>query len=120
MIVDDEGDIIYVLEYALAKAGYGVDSFTDPVAALKHFRENRDRYSLVVSDVRMPQMSGFDLARQIKQAKPGMKILFMTAYEIAQSESDRMLSLGEIDGIIKKPFSSGQLVEAVKSQLAKP
>ena len=116
--MDDEEDIVHVLKYYLEKAGYGVNAFTSPVDALKHFAENHTRCSLFVSDVKMPQMSGYELARKVKKIKPDVKILFMTAFEIAQPEFDHMLSLGEIDGIIKKPFSSEKFIEAVESHLA--
>ena len=69
LIVDDELDIVLIFKQALSRQGYTVFGFTDPLLALEHFKANSDDYGLIITDVRMPRMSGFDLAANIRVIK---------------------------------------------------
>ena len=60
LVLDDDFDINNMLKMALQKHGYNVFGFTDPLLALEHFRINHSTYSLVISDLRMPVMNGFE------------------------------------------------------------
>src|SRR3712207_8953718 len=60
LIVDDELDIVLIFKQALSRQGYTVFGFTDPLLALEHFKVNSADYGLVITDVRMPRMSGFE------------------------------------------------------------
>ncbi len=67
-IVDDEEDIVSLFKDALeGMEGLSVVTFTDPILALEHFKENKSDYALVLSDYKMPCMSGMDLIKQIKK-----------------------------------------------------
>ncbi|MDP9462862.1 MAG: response regulator, partial [Thermoproteota archaeon] len=66
LVVDDELDIVLIFKQALSRQGYTVFGFTDPLLALEHFKVNSADYGLVITDVRMPRMSGFELAANIK------------------------------------------------------
>jgi len=72
LLVDDESDIVSVLKQGLKLKGFEVDEFTDPRKALEQFKP--DYYDLVVSDVKMPIMNGFQLCRKIRE-KSKCKIL---------------------------------------------
>jgi DNA-binding response OmpR family regulator len=61
MIVDDEIDIATFMKLSLQKWGFNVDSFTDPFLALEHFHLNSKDYTIVISDIRMPGINGFEL-----------------------------------------------------------
>lgn len=61
MAIDDKPDILKIVEISLAKWGYIVDGFIDPAEALDHFRKNLLGYSLILTDVTMPGMSGWNL-----------------------------------------------------------
>lgn len=65
LIVDDEPDIISVLKEGLKLKGFEVDGFTDPRKALEQFKPNS--YDIVVSDIKMPHINGFQLCRKIKE-----------------------------------------------------
>lgn len=117
MVVDDEYDIVHVVRKHLEKWGYSVDTFTDSMLAFQMFTDNPDRYSIIITDIRMPEISGLDLAAKMLRVKPDVKIVIMTAFEI--EPDDLVLNLPTItrDDILKKPFSLVQVCEAVKSQL---
>ena len=67
LLVDNEPDIIDIYPHELRKQGLDVYGFTDPAVALEEFRLSHDEYILVVSDIRMPKMNGFEFIRSIKE-----------------------------------------------------
>jgi DNA-binding NtrC family response regulator len=116
LVVDDELDIVVIFRQALSKQGYSVFGFTDPVLALEHFKMNAKDYRLVITDVRMPNMSGFELAASIKAIKPEAKIVLMSAFEIGDLEFS--MSPAKISDFIRKPIDIGTLVQKVKVAMA--
>jgi DNA-binding response OmpR family regulator len=77
MVVDDEEDVCTVMKWSLQQAGFDVDAFSQPVTALEHFRPYR--YDLVLIDVKMPDMDGFEFYCRIKDIQHDVKACFMTA-----------------------------------------
>jgi DNA-binding NtrC family response regulator len=116
LVVDDELDIVIVFRQALSKQGYSVFGFTDPALALEHFKLNAKDYRLVITDVRMPHMSGFELAANIKAIKPDAKIVLMSAFEIGDLEFS--VSRAKISDFIRKPIDIGTLVQKVRVAMA--
>jgi len=115
MAVDDEPDILRVVELSLLKWGYTVDTFADPVAALEHFKDNASQYSLIITDIRMPDMSGPELAKRAEKIRPDIKVLVMTAYEV---DSELRMALPSINqGLLQKPFHISDVCVAVKKHL---
>ncbi len=86
LIVDDEFDIMSIFKQALKKKGFHVFGFTDPLLALEHFQINIKRYGLVISDLRMPGMNGYEFVKKVNEIKPEIKIFLMTAFEIKDAE----------------------------------
>jgi two-component system phosphate regulon response regulator PhoB len=115
LVVDDEADIVALVAYHLAKAGYGVSTATSGAAALEKTREERP--SLVVLDLMLPDMSGFDVLEALRadNATKGIAVLLLTA---RREEPDRIrgLSLGA-DDYLMKPFSPQELVLRVRAIL---
>lgn len=70
---------------------------------LSSISENPNIYDLVISDARMPRMTGFELARRIKDVKPDVKVIIMTASEINRLEFENVLPSTKIDGFVTKP-----------------
>ena len=70
LVLDDDFDISNLLKISLMTQGYSVFGFTDPLLALEHFKINHSTYSLVITDLRMPVMSGFEFSNNIKLIKP--------------------------------------------------
>ncbi|MBI5286881.1 MAG: sigma-54-dependent Fis family transcriptional regulator, partial [Deltaproteobacteria bacterium] len=106
LIVEDEKIKRITLTDALLKAGYEVESFHDPVEALKVFKE--DEFDVVVTDLRLPRMEGVDLLREIKSIRPSTHVIIMTAYGTVES-AIKAMKLGAYD-YITKPFSSEELI----------
>ena len=67
MIVDDEPDVNLTLKMVLEENGFKVDSFTDPLLALENFKGESGLYDMLILDIRMPDMNGFELYREIKK-----------------------------------------------------
>ena len=112
-MVDNEVDITFALENALENYEFKVNSFNDPVMALKSYRN--DFYDLVILDIKMPKMDGFELYTKIRELDPNVKICFLTASELFYEEFRKMrLKLGEEIGeeyFIQKPIKTHDLLE---------
>ena len=108
LVVDDEPDIVALVVYHLAKAGYRVSSAASGPDALAIAR--RDRPSLVVLDLMLPEMSGFEVLAKLREddQTAGIAVLMLTA---RKDEPDRIrgLELGA-DDYLTKPFSPQELV----------
>jgi len=117
MVVDDEFDIISIIRRYLEKWGFDVDTFTNPVYAYEIFKANPGRYSLLLTDIRMPEMTGIRLASLIREIKPSVKVVIMTAYEVAPRELSEHLPSITHEDILQKPFKLLQICTAVKKQL---
>ncbi len=114
LIVDDEPGITRLCERLLTRLNYQVSSFTDPEAAMKFVELNK--IDLLLVDIRMPQISGFDLIAHTKQHQPDTAVLVMTGYGTVEM-AIQALRQG-VDGLVLKPFDvGGELVRAVQQAL---
>ena len=94
ILLDDEFDIIAIFKQGLEKQGFHVFAFTGPLSALEHFQINSKQYVLVISDLRMPRMNGYEFIKKVKEMKPQVKVFFMTAFEIDGSRTNKRLITG--------------------------
>ena len=117
LLLDDEFDITTVLRQGLEKQGFRVFGFTDPLLALEHFQINSDQYGLVISDLRMPAMNGYEFIKNVKKLKPEVQVFLMTAFEIDDKEFRRLLQSVKIDEFIQKPISIRNLSGIVKKYI---
>jgi DNA-binding NtrC family response regulator len=115
LIVDDEYDIVQVLKLGLQQNGFLVDGFTNPEQALQSFKSNAESYSLLLSDVRMPGLSGMQLARKVKETNPDVKVVLMTAFEIMDNEFSKVFPSMQVDGFIQKPVRIRELTDKIVS-----
>ena len=120
LLVDDDPDANLSLSILLRDRGFDVDSFTSPSDALKYFRRNY--YDLLVLDVRMPNMDGFELYRAIRELDTKAKIWFFAAaeldnYRVAELE-DMMEELGE-ECFISKPIENNEILCRINTILTK-
>ena len=115
LVLDDDFDIVSLIKISLQKRRFNVYAFTDPFLALEHFEINSRDYGLVLSDVRMPGMPGFEFIRKVRKIEPNVKILLMSAFEISDLEFSRALpSDTKIDGFVQKPVSPKELVRVIE------
>ena len=118
LVLDDEFDLSMLVKQILRRDNFkNVFAFTNPLLALEHFKINQKDYSLIISDIRMPIMNGFEFVREARKINPKVKILLMTAFEIDDKEFARVLPSPKIDGLIRKPTSAKQILKTVSSIL---
>jgi len=113
--VDDEPDTLEVVKTILEKAGFKVDSVESGKDALKEIK--LDSYDLVVLDIMMPDMSGWDLFTRITEIKSEYNIIFLTVLEVSESRLKELKEHG-IKDYITKPFDRDDLVTRVKKVLS--
>jgi two-component system, OmpR family, response regulator ChvI len=118
LLVDNEPDNTSVLSMGLEDEGFNVDAFTDPILALSNFKQNY--YSLVILDINMPKMNGYDLYKEIRKLDNKVKICFLTASELYNENlrSQTKEILNEVKRFISKPLTIEDLVVKVKKELA--
>lgn len=117
LLVDNEPDNTSVFSIALEDEGFRVDAFNDPLLALSNFRANF--YALLILDINMPAMNGYELYREIRKIDNKVKTCFLTASEI-YAESLRVPPthiLEDVQCFIVKPLTIEDLVTKVKRQL---
>jgi two-component system, OmpR family, response regulator ChvI len=117
MLVEDEDDIVMLFEMILGSdAGLKIDSFTEPFAALNNFISGL--YDLIMIDVSMPKMNGFELYHKIRKLDDKVKVCFLTAGEMYDKEI-REETFPELDTncFIRKPIANQDLIQRVKDIL---
>jgi CheY-like chemotaxis protein len=114
LLVDDERDIVNSVRRWLEADGFNVYGFADPVQALEYFQNNSNNVDLVLSDIRMRKLDGYELVKKIKAIRPQTKVVFMTALEFNEELSKTLPSI-KIDGFLLKTGSLENLVNAIKS-----
>jgi DNA-binding NtrC family response regulator len=113
LVVDDDSDITRVLKQGLIENGFLVTAFTNPEEALKNFQSNSKDYCLMLSDIRMPGMSGIRLARKVKEINPNVKVILMTAFEINDNEFSKVFPSTQVDGFVQKPIGIKNLTDKI-------
>jgi CheY-like chemotaxis protein len=115
LLVDDEQDIVNSIKRWLQADGFKVYGFTNPLQALEYFQNNYDKIDLVLSDIRMWKMNGYELVKKVKAIRPEIKIVFMTALETDPLELSKILPSIKIDGFVSKPGRLENLVNTIES-----
>jgi DNA-binding response OmpR family regulator len=115
LVVDDDPDTILALKIGLLDYGFLVDAFTNPQEALQSFKANAESYCLVLLDIKMPALSGIQLARKLKEVNPNVKVLLLTALGIRDNEVSDVSSSTNVDGFIQKPVGNQELTDKILS-----
>jgi CheY-like chemotaxis protein len=116
LIVDDDRDILFTFKSILEAEGYNVQAFADPKEALSHFSQmDPSYYNLVLTDIRMPNFNGFQFYQKLREINTGIKVIFMTAFDVPGNLSDTMPTI-KVD-IIKKPIEEERFVNKVREAL---
>ena len=112
LAVDDEPDLTMICSLALQYHGFKVDTFNDPQEALSNFKP--DYYDLVILDIKMPKMDGFELYDKIKKKDHKAKICFLTASELYYEEfRKKEYSALDKNLFLKKPIDNDDLLKEV-------
>ena len=120
MVVDDENDILAIMKAGLeSKGGFSVDIFNSGEDALRGFASRpQDYYDLLLTDIMMPKMSGFDLYRRIREKNQSIPIAFITAFEINEDEFSKVMPSIKVRDFIQKPIQISDLAERLNAILA--
>jgi DNA-binding response OmpR family regulator len=115
MVVDNDDDILLAIKNGLEEKGFKIHTFKTVESALDAFENHpRDYYDLVLTDIYMPNMNGFALYLCLKEKNPSLKIVFMTAFDIAIEEFKAVVPSVELNDVIKKPFSISDLATRIR------
>ncbi len=118
LIVDDEKDLLFVYKKALKLAGMEISTFDNPDMAFKEFKENPEMYRLLLTDLRMPNMNGYELINKVKAIRPEIKTILISAYDITEDEITQNLNPNlKLDGLICKPIALERLREIISDVL---
>ena len=120
LIVDDVPDITSSFQNALRDKGFEqVDTVNDPVLALKNFRAGS--YDLLIIDIVMPEMDGFELYEEIRKIDTKVKVCFITAYEVnyqaLRAVFPAATSTDDIGCFIRKPVNLDDLVKRINAEI---
>ena len=116
LLVEDEANVSSVLAELLTEQGYQVLIAADGEEALTLFRQNADRIHLVISDIHMPGINGYEFARRLKALSPPTKIILISGNAEDRASKDRDDTL--IAALLPKPFSSQTLTRTIRNVLA--
>jgi|SRR5215204_5016581 len=116
LIVDNEPDITFTLSSILEENGFEVVSFNHPLLALRSFKPRY--YELVILDIRMPKMDGFELSKRLKKVDPDVKVCFLTASEMYHEEirGVQHCTLNK-DLFLQKPISTADLIGEINKKI---
>jgi len=115
LMVDDEQDITTSVSRGLEQRGFKVTSFNSPVEALNHYK--KESYDIILLDIRMPEMTGFELARSIWKIDGNAKVCFMTSFEIYEEEAARVFPSLRNPCFFRKPIGIDQFAKHINTQL---
>jgi two-component system, OmpR family, response regulator ChvI len=120
LVVDDDHDVAITLKAILegeeeSSKEFELDVFNDPTLALSNFKVGW--YDLLLLDILMPKMNGFELYQQLKNIDDKVKVCFITAYEIYYRALRDLFPTIEVDCFIAKPIGKKELVSRIKSEL---
>ena len=114
MIVDDESDIVLPIKIGLEDNGFEVDAFSEPLLALSNLANS---YALVILDIKMPDMNGFELYREMRKIDEKIKVFFFTATETYYEDLKEIFPTIDKRQFIIKPFAIEDLEKKIRAEL---
>ena len=115
LIVDDDPDVASIFSIGLEDEGFTVDTYNDPLEALSNFKPSF--YDLLLIDINMPKMNGFELCTQILKFDVNVRICFITAGETNIQALREVYPLINVGCFIKKPVTIDYLVKRINAEL---
>ena len=116
LVVDDEPALLGLVATMLYKAGYQVLEAPAPSEALRIASQHPEPIRLLLTDIVMPEMNGYELAERLKAARPETKVLFMSGFTDQALMENTGRSLGEAP-LIRKPFTQYKLLTRIADLL---
>ena len=115
LIVDDEPDVNTVLKNVFDQNGFNAASYDDPILALENFKAGS--YDLLLLDIKMPEMDGFQLYQKMKKIDSKVKVCFLTASELYHERSRKEEGCCAIDKdlFVRKPIENEDLIKKINT-----
>ncbi|HEU4483435.1 MAG TPA: response regulator [Nitrososphaeraceae archaeon] len=117
LLVDDDKDTVFTFDIYLKSIGYTTVSFVNPVEALNYFNKNVTNCTLIITDYGMPQMSGFDLIKKIREEDQNYRIKIIVISATIKNNNinynDKFLEF-KVDKFLEKPLSLEKLKNEIK------
>jgi CheY-like chemotaxis protein len=117
LFVDDEPEITFMGKKMLENLGYKVSISSDSTSALEEFENNPGKYSLLVTDQNMPNVTGTDLAFRMREIQPDLKVIIITGY--SDNLSEELLSQNGVSEVILKPMILDDFSKVIRRVLDK-
>jgi CheY-like chemotaxis protein len=115
MLVDDEPDLLTLTKKFLESEGYQVHAFSSPEAAIQHVKQGCTACTVLVSDIKMPGMSGFELVRRLKEILPETRVVLVSSFVIHKDEFRKVMPSLDVDDFVMKPFTKADLIKAIEN-----
>ncbi|WP_415280726.1 response regulator [Candidatus Nitrososphaera sp. FF02] len=112
LVVDDEPDIASAMKIGLQDYEFYVDVSNDPIQVLKSYIPGS--YDLLILDIKMPKMNGFELFKEIKKKDENVKVCYLTAFEVYYEEFKKAFPDIDVTHFIRKPISMSDLVLQIR------
>jgi DNA-binding NtrC family response regulator len=109
LVIDDDPDVLNLFTEFLKREGFRTASYLDPLAALREIRGSPQRYSLVITDIRMPGISGLEIIKKVSQINQEIKVILISAFEL---DGDNLKGI-KYEDFIKKPVHLRSLAETI-------
>jgi CheY-like chemotaxis protein len=116
LLIDDNMTDLRCIHQLLVHFGYNVTSTNDPLKALNSFREEPDKYQLIITDQFMPGLKGHELVTHVRQIREDISVILCSGSEEALQELQQERK--DIQRFLPKPFSRSELAEAIQDVLA--
>jgi DNA-binding response OmpR family regulator len=118
LIVDDDPDITSSFDLSLEDTGlFEVETYNDSTKALSNFQANS--YDLVLLDIKMPKMNGFELCDKIRKLDGNVKVCFISAFDPYSNELKEQFLSSKIECFIPKPIETKELVKRIEVELSR-
>ncbi len=117
LIVDDEPDLLAVTDMVLKNWGHKTECFADPAKALLAFKLAPNDYAAALLDIRMPHMTGPDLAKELMAIRKDLPIVFMTGFEFDPVIFAHLPLAYKPQDVVKKPYDPQDLCSVVKQHM---
>jgi two-component system, OmpR family, response regulator ChvI len=116
LIVDDDPDITNSFSLCLEDSGlFEVDTYNDSVEALSNFKANS--YDLVLLDIKMPKLNGFQLCNKMKEIDDKVRVCFISAYDIDSAELKNLVPSLGVECFIPKPIQVKELIIRIETEM---
>jgi len=117
LIVDDEMELATLFKNYIEAMGLDAISFTNSLLAFEYFKDDPNKFSLVITDLRMPGICGLELAKNIRELNDLVNIFLITAFDISDLEGSEAYQSAKIDKVIQKPIKLSILKKLIEDVL---